>query len=237
MAMWALLSGLRGNLKAYEAVLRDLRRERVSTLFILGDLVGPDPSCHALLERLRNPRTGGVATQCVVGWWDEQLLAEWGYRGRSRADGLRAAQGEAAVESLLNAVDQADMAWLANLPFGFRELDCALLHGSSADVSDSLSSDSSPLLLLDRLTRMDVNRLFTGRSGEQFCVELSGGLDSNLQHLAGVEEHHQSVPARKVIGVGCVNPGPTAGPSTYCLYNPGSDQVFFQQVVAQRGFA
>jgi len=60
----------------------------------------------------------------------------------------------------------------------------------------------------------------------------SAALDSNLQHLAGVEEPSPIRTARKVIAWGCVNPGPNGqGPSkTYCLFNnPGSDQVFFSR--------
>ncbi|MBM5804311.1 MAG: phosphoesterase, partial [Cyanobacteria bacterium K_DeepCast_35m_m2_155] len=112
------------------------------------------------------------------------------------------------------------MGWMAALQFGFIELDCALLHGSSAAVDDSLGPDSSPLLLLDRLTRMDVNLLFTARSGQQFRLELSdGGIESQVRDLEGQRQHQQSVPQRQVIGIG-------AG-VRYTLYDPGSDRVDF----------
>ena len=175
MAMWALLSGLRGDLTVYAAVQAELRRQRVDTLFVLGDLIGPEREANALLERLQQPRRGDLQPHCLYGWWEEQLLAERGFRGERRADALRQRGGEAAVAALLQAVDPGHMAWLASLQFGFVELDCALLHGSSADVGDSLTADTAPLQLLDRLTRMEANRLFTARSGEQFCVELCGG--------------------------------------------------------------
>lgn len=139
MARWALLSGLRGDLAIDETVLADLRRQRVDTLFVLGDLIGPERDCGALLERLQHPRRGELRPHCLYGWWEEQLLAERGYRGERRAEALRRQSGEEAVQ--------------------------ALLHGSSADVGDSLGSSSDPLRLLDRLTRMDVNRLFTARRG------------------------------------------------------------------------
>ena len=42
------------------------------------------------------------------------------------------------------------------LQFGFIELDCGLIHGSSADINDSLTISTSPLILLDRLTHLDV---------------------------------------------------------------------------------
>ena len=237
MARWALIRGLRGgDLEAYEAIQTDLRHtRRVDTLFVLGDVIGPERECNALLERLQRPRRGELEPQCLYGWWEDQLLAERGYRGGRRADALRLSQGEAAVDALLQAVDPAHMNWLAALQFGFIELDCALLHGSSAAVDDSLGPDSSPLLLLDRLTRMDVNRLFTARSGQQFRLELSGGgIESQVRDLEGQRHHQQSVPQRQVIGIG-------AG-VRYTLYDPGSDRVDFLSAGTKpkqraRGFA
>ena len=191
MARWALISGLSGDLEAYEAIQEDLRHtRRVDSLFVLGDVIGPARNCDALLSRLQQPRRGELQPQCLYGWWEDQLLAERGYRGERRADALRLSQGETAVDALLQAVDPGHMGWLAELQFGFIELDCALLHGSSATVEDSLGPDSSPLLLLDRLTRMEVNRLFTARSGQQFSIELTGGgIESQVRDLEG-QRHH-----------------------------------------------
>ena len=162
MERWALVSGLRGDLDLYERIQRDLSTQRgVESLFVLGDLIGPERNCDALLERLRQPKRGDLKPDCIYGWWEEQLLAERGYRGDQNAQVLRREHGDDAVDALLNAVDERHLPWLASLQFGFIELDCALIHGSSADIGDRLTSETSPLILLDRLTRLDVNRLFT----------------------------------------------------------------------------
>ena len=221
MARWALISGLRGDMEAYEAIQEDLRHtRRVDTLFVLGDVIGPERECNALLNRLQQPRRGELEPQCLYGWWEDQLLAERGYRGQRRADALRLGQGETAIDALLQAVDPAYMDWLAGLQLGFVELGCALLHGSSVAVDDSLGPNSSPLFLLDRLTRMDLNRLFTARSGRQFRLELSGGgIESQVRDLEGQRHHQQSVPPRHVIGIG-------AG-IHYTVYDPGSDRLDF----------
>ena len=221
MARWALISGLRGDLEAYEAIQTDLRHtRRVDTLFVLGEVIGPERECDALLNRLQQPRRGELEPQCLYGWWEDQLLAERGYRGERRADALRLGQGEPAVDALLQAVDPGHMGWLAALQLGFVELGCALLHGSSVAVDDSLEPESSPLLLLDRLTRMEVNRLFTARSGRQFRLELTGGgIESQVRDLEGQRHQQQSVPQRQVIGIG-------AGVH-YTLYDPGSDRLDF----------
>ena len=236
MARWALISGLSGDLEAYEAIQEDLRHtRRVDTLFVLGDVIGPARNCDALLSRLQQPRRGELQPQCLYGWWEDQLLAERGYRGERRADALRLSQGETAVDALLQAVDPDHMGWLVELQFGFIELDCALLHGSSATVEDSLGPDSSPLLLLDRLTRMEVNQLFTARSGQQFRIELTGGgIESQVRDLEGQRHQQQSVPKRQVIGIG-------AGVH-YTIYDPGTDRLDFLTACSRpqqraRGFA
>ena len=138
------------------------------------------------------------------------------------------------MDALLRAVDPAHLRWLVSLQFGFVELDCGLIHGSSADIGDALTPETSPLILIDRLTRLDVNRLFTARSAQQFRLELTGGgIDSHVKALGGEHKQQQPVPKRSVIGIG-------AG-AHYTLYDAGSDRVDFLKAGAnklanQRGF-
>ena len=162
---WALISGLKGDLDTYELIQKDLKKTPGNiTLFVLGDMIGPEKNCNALLNRLINPKKNEIRPQCIYGWWEEQLLAESGYRGNQKAESLRINKGEEVIKSLLDAVDKSFLNWLASLQFGFVELDCGLIHGSSRDVGDYLTLDTPPLTLLDRLTRLQVNRLFTARS-------------------------------------------------------------------------
>ena len=221
MERWALVSGLHGDLNLYEQIQADLKRHRgIANLFVLGDLVGPDRDCNPLLQRLKQPKPSDLEPECIYGWWEEQLLAECGYRGDRRADSLRQQRGDQRVNQLLAAVDGSHLDWLASLQFGFIELDCALIHGSSADVGDQLTPDPSPLILLDRLTRLDVNRLFTARCDQQFRLELTGGtIHSKVKDHSNNQEHDQAVPKRSVIGIG--------GGKNYTLYDPASDHLEF----------
>ena len=221
MERWALVSGLQGDLDLYEQIQKDLKRQRgIANLFVLGDLIGSHRNCNALLERLRQPKPADLAPDCIYGWWEEQLLAESGYRGERKADSLRQQQGDDGVNQLLAAVDSSHLNWLASLQFGFIELDCALIHGSSADVGDQLTEDTSPLILLDRLTRLDVNRLFTARSQRQFRLELTcGELHSHVKDHAGETNQEQAVPKRSVIGIG--------GYQHYTVYDPATDHLSF----------
>ena len=221
MERWALVSGLRGDLELYERIQRKLSTQRgVESLFVLGDLISPERNCDALLERLRQPKRGDLKPDCIYGWWEEQLLAERGYRGDQKAEVLRREHGVDTVDALLNAVDERHLPWLASLQFGFIELDCALIHGSSADIGDRLTRDTSPLILLDRLTRLDVNRLFTARSGQQFRLELTGGaIQSHVKDTAGEQQQEQAVPKRSVIGIG--------QGAAFSLYDPATDRLDF----------
>ena len=132
------------------------------------------------------------------------------------------------MQKLREAVNVDHLNWLASLQFGFVELDCGLIHGSSADVGDQLLETTSPLILLDRLTRLDVNRLFTARSGRQFHLQLnSGTIQSKVKDHAGEEQQEHTVPKRSVIGIG--------SGANYTLYDPASDQIEFLNASSRSG--
>ena len=229
MERWALVSGLCGDLDLYEQIQSDLKSKRgTAHLFVLGDMVSPDRDCNALLSRLRQPKRGDLQPNCIYGWWEEQLLAEHGYRGGQKPEALDPDNEGTTMQKLREAVNVEHLNWLASLQFGFVELDCGLIHGSSADVGDQLLETTSPLILLDRLTRLDVNRLFTARSGRQFHLQLNGGtIQSKVKDHAGEEQQEHTVPKRSVIGIG--------SGANYTLYDPASDHIEFLSVSGRSG--
>ena len=229
MERWALVSGLCGDLDLYEQIQADLKRKRGSAhLFVLGDMVGPDRNCNALLSRLRQPKRGDMQPNCIYGWWEEQLLAEYGYRGEQKPEALDRDNEATTIQKLREAVNFDHLNWLASLQFGFVELDCGLIHGSSANVGDQLLETTSPLILLDRLTRLDVNRLFTARSGRQFHLQLNGGtIQSKVKDHVGVDQQEHTVPKRSVIGIG--------SGANYTLYDPASDHIEFVSTSPRSG--
>ena len=84
------------------------------------------------------------------------------------------------------------------------------------------------MILLDRLTRLDVNRLFTARSGQQFRLQLTGGqIQSKVKDHAGEEQRDQAVPKRSVIGIG--------SGENYTVYDPASDRIEFLSVAGRSG--
>ncbi|MEA5419154.1 metallophosphatase [Spirulina sp. CCNP1310] len=220
--MWAILTGIEGNLAAYEAVIADLRRQPVEDLYILGDVLGLQGPVGPLLERLTHPQAGELTPQICSGFWEEQYLQMLGWMG-----------GEPQrewVEPLMAAVPEGAVAWVRSLPFGFFELDCLLVHGSSQGVRDELTPATPPWELLDYLVRMDAHYLFTGRWGKPFHVELAESeitaevitLDQPpLSQQAHLSERH-------VIGVG--NVGRIPGEAHYGLFNPATGKMAFKSV-------
>ncbi|MEO1636835.1 MAG: metallophosphatase, partial [Cyanobacteria bacterium J06631_9] len=69
---WAILSGIEGNLTAYEAVLKDLGqlRQSVTELYVLGDVIGlqgrNEGDNEAVIRRLRHPGAGELKPQVCV---------------------------------------------------------------------------------------------------------------------------------------------------------------------------
>ncbi|WP_159789650.1 metallophosphoesterase family protein [Sodalinema gerasimenkoae] len=229
---WAILSGLEGNLTAYNAVLDDIRKQAipVDAIYILGDVVGLHPQCSQLLEQLRSPQAGEPSPQICTGWWEEQCFNLHGVGPDPQAFALKERYGDEGVEALWNAVPREQVEWLRSLDFGFMELDALLIHGSTVGYDDELTPDTPASVLLDRLIRADANQLFCGRSGLAFeyCLK-SGQIASRLTTLDGSQAPiSQILKPRKVVGVGSV--GRIPNQASYCLYCPTTNKVEFRQI-------
>lgn len=229
---WAILSGIEGNLAAYEAVLAHIKRQRqpVEELYILGDVIAPSAKSVALIERVRSPRPDEPVPQVCQGWWEEQLLILHGLGRTGEPTELIERYGIEMVKTLWDEIPRELVPWVRALDFGFFELDCLLVHGSSISVSDELTPETSPIQMLDRLMRMDANTLFCGRLGATFQYEIQQGqVTSSVTTLDRVASPQATrVKPRQVIGVG--NVGRLPGLATYTLYSPNTNQVEFKTV-------
>jgi hypothetical protein len=230
--MWAILSGIEGNLAAYQAVLRDIRRQRptVESLYILGDVIGLHPQNEQVLACLQSPQPGELQPQVCQGWWEEQLLILYGLGRTGEPTELIERYGKKEVKTLWDSVPRSWVEWLRQLDFGLFALDCLMIHGSTVGVSDELTPDTSPIKLLDRLMRMESNTLFCGRSGLTFEYEIQAGtLPTTVQRLDQPSmTQTATLGSRRVVGVG--NVGHHPGLATYTLYAPNTNQVKFRTV-------
>lgn len=230
--MWAILSGLEGNLAAYEAVRAAIQTQHstVSDLYLLGDLIGLHPDSERLMERLRQPGDRQPQQHLCVGWWEEQCFAIYGLSANPEPTELLVQYGGDAVQQLQANVSRETAAWLRQQHFGFIELDCLLIHGSSVSVSEALTPETSPWLALDRLQRVGVNTLFCGRSGLTFEYTIQrGSALSSLESLDGCQVPQSvAVEQRRIVGIGSVGREP--GRASYALYDPSCDRVSFYTV-------
>ncbi|MEM1369564.1 MAG: metallophosphatase [Cyanobacteria bacterium P01_H01_bin.15] len=229
---WAILSGIEGNLVAYEAVIKDIRQQRnpVSDLFILGDIVGLQGNNEAVIERLRSPRAGELKPEVCIGWWEEQCFSLHLLSASPNAPELMEKFGGDGVKRLWESVSRESVQWLRSLHFGFHELDCLLIHGSTVSYADELTPETPAIELCDRLIRADANTLFCGRSGLTFeCLVTPDKLRSTVTTLDGKQEpQDQMKKSRRVVGVGSVGRNP--GQAIYTRYNPANDKVTFESV-------
>ena len=232
MTHWAILSGINGNLPAYKAVLNDIKRLRfqVEALYILGDLIGLHPQCEALVQRVRQPPKDELEPQICIGWWEEQCFNLHGLGSDPEAKELLAQMGADGVKQLWKSVSRETVQWLRSLDFGFFEIDCLLIHGSTVGCHDILTPETPPMQLLDRLLRAEANTLFCGRSGLAFHLQIpEGAVTSTITTLdAPAQTMTQTVRDRQIVGVG--NVGREPGKATYTLYSPYINAVSFRTV-------
>ena len=82
---WALVSGLKGDLETYELIQRDLKKARgVTALFVLGDMIGPERNCDALLNRLQNPLRGELKPNAFMAGGKSNYLQNKDYVASKR---------------------------------------------------------------------------------------------------------------------------------------------------------
>ncbi|NEO68001.1 metallophosphoesterase family protein [Moorena sp. SIO3H5] len=230
--MWAILSGIEGNIAAYEAVLADIKRQRfkVEALYILGDIVGANQDSEQVIKRIQNPLPGELEPQVCVGWWEEQCFTLHGLGSTPEPTELIERFGKETAKLLWDSVSRETVQWLRNCHFGFFELDCLLIHGSMVSVSDELTPETAPWQMLDRLQRVQANHLFCGRSGQVFEYQLQGGSVNSSVMTLDRQQPMQTItaPKRRVVGVG--NVGKEPGKATYTLYSPNTDFLEFKTV-------
>jgi len=69
---WAILSGIQGNLTAYEAVLADINARKFVEIYILGDVVGPTPNSEKIVQT-RSPHRNEIKPMICKGWWKNNV--------------------------------------------------------------------------------------------------------------------------------------------------------------------
>jgi len=232
METWAILSGIEGNIAAYEAVISDIKHQTkgVDDIYILGDFISSRSESEQVVRRIRSPKPKECLPKICTGWWEEQCLILHGLAATGEATQLIENYGADTVKLLWDAVSRQTVEWIRRLDFGFLELDCLLIHGSSVSVDDELTPQTPPWQMCDRLMRVGATNLFCGRSGLTFECQLQGGsVSSQITTLEGQQSVQIATASpRRVIGVG--NVGREPGKATYILYEPDTNLVDFRTI-------
>jgi hypothetical protein len=229
--MWAIASGIEGNIQVYETLLAQLQEQPVEKLFILGDIIGLSDQSAAVIDRLQNPKPGELVPQLCKGWWEEQLLILHAMAQKEAPDELITIYGRDAMKTLWDAVPRELVPWISQLDFGMFELDCSLVHGSSSSVEEELSPETSPIVLLNRVQAVGANILFTGRSGLTFDYLITESKIRSTINTLDNQGPATSTPTaqthpHRVIGVGSLSRTP--GEATYTRFEPKTGQASFE---------
>lgn len=103
-----------------------------------------------------------------------------------------------------------------------------MIHGSSLSVSDELTPSIDPIYAIDRLSRMDLNQLFCGRSGLAFEYQIeSGSLNSQVQTLDNLIAPTPTILSNCMI-TGVVLVARVEGKASYTLYHPERNKLIFK---------
>ncbi|MBK8906312.1 MAG: metallophosphoesterase family protein [Anaerolineaceae bacterium] len=138
----AVISDIHGNLTALEAVLADIKRRGIETIYCLGDLAGKGPQGAAVIDRCRQ-----VCTAVVRGNWDEMMGSS------EEHPALRWHQAQLGRERIdyLCGLDNVIDLWLSGRPI-------RLYHASAESVFVRVYPDSDPATHLGMFANTD----FTG---------------------------------------------------------------------------
>lgn len=144
MTIWAILSGIEGNLAAYEAVLADIKRQRhpIGELYILGDVIAATSESTKVIQRIQSPRANEPVPQVCQGWWEEQLLILHGLGRTGEPTELIEQYGIDRVKTLWDAIPREMVEWVRSLAGGKHKLLSPLSMGILIDVG--LIADQQP---------------------------------------------------------------------------------------------
>jgi predicted phosphodiesterase len=120
----AIISDIHGNLEAMEAVLEDIRRQGIESIYCLGDIVGYGPNPCECIDRAMG------MTVSILGNHDQAALfdPEGFSSGAERAIFWTRGQLEAGGDTPENV---ARWKFLCELPRQYHEPDYAFVHGSA----------------------------------------------------------------------------------------------------------
>lgn len=168
-----LISDVHANVVALDAVLEELRRQRVEQVVCLGDLIGYGPAPNETIERIREERL-----LCTLGAADERIAFDFASQPLPRKG-----VGDATLEWTREVLDVAHVAWLRELPVQ-RRVDTPAgrlraFHGTSEDPAERTELHVDPITLNRLLERHRCRILAAGATHVPYFRRVGSGVVVN----------------------------------------------------------
>lgn len=217
----AIVSDIHGNLEALQAVLDDIRRQDISRIFCLGDVVGYGPNPRECVDLIMSCET------CVLGNHDDaSIFSPEGFSsGAERAifwtrSELESAPGDPAVNA-------RRWQFLMSRPLIARDGPCMFVHGSPRNPLNEyvFPEDVYNLKKLERLFSLVDHYCFQGHSHVPGVFTTNG----RFSHPADIGGRCYLGKDKLMINVGSVGQ-PRDGDPRACYVVLDDDSVEFRRV-------
>jgi hypothetical protein len=111
---------------------------------------------------MRNLDAGSLQVRIKGEAAEEQCFLLHGLDLAGEATDLMAKYEGETVKFLWKSVSRQTVQRLRTLDFGCFELDCLLIHATTVGVDEKFKPETHPIIMCDRLSRMQANNLFCG---------------------------------------------------------------------------
>lgn len=189
----ALISDIHANLPALEAVLQEIGRREISSVYHLGDLVGYAPWPNEVVARLRDAGISGIA-----GNYDSTVATDYKHCGCKYEDPRQEELSHISYAWTRAHVSPETKAFLGQLPF---RLDVRPLGGHVA----------GPTLILVHGTPVNNVTYWTEDRPDSFCAKMGLAAGARAGDLIAFGHTHKPW-HRLVDGVHFVNTGSVGRP-------------------------
>jgi diadenosine tetraphosphatase ApaH/serine/threonine PP2A family protein phosphatase len=223
----AVISCIHGNIKAFNAVLRDIEQNSCDKIYCLGDLVGYGPYPNEVIETI-----SALEIPTVQGCWDEDIVEGLNACECSYPSLLAERRGHLAHEWTNQQITPENRNFLANLPHTLQENNLCFVHGSPHSNHEYLLPEIDSFTALERVLSSGADILFCGHTHIPYVRSLeSGNLQISVTETEQNENLSFTASLKRIVNVGSVGEPRHGRPNaTYVIYNTDTDAVTLREV-------
>lgn len=178
----AIISDIHGNIKALEAVLRDIEERGIEEIYCAGDLVGYAPFPNEVLALIRQK---GIPT--VMGNYDDGVGFDKAECGCAYPDSYSKALGQLSIDWTKEVVTAENKKYLQSFPasidFKLDGLKVKVVHGSPRRINEYLFEDKPERTLRRIVEKCGADILVCGHTHKPYHKILG---DKHLVNVGSV---------------------------------------------------